>query len=691
MSSASRRSPVTPPYDDDFRPSPKDFMDPGLRITPPSSTLPVPSTAFSPPATPRSAKPSKTTMQLRSNSGLSLHTNEEAFRRYTDYNPDGSPRSPTFGTGTWSSLDGVSTTLRCSFGPPLMGAQPTETLPIPDFLGREVFQMVLNNVQTSRRFFEFARTRGCGPDIEFLLRVQEYARSLSQFGKHASSMPTPTNLPSPVAKSLSADMRQLTGAVLPGLDALFAESTRCVEQRVARSIYPAFVKHQLAICTSASLNGARNTTYPGLGDSFCLTDALSHDYPIVAASDAFMSVTGYSRAEALPRNCRFLQGALTDPEGIKRIRQAVSREEESVELVLNYRRDGTPFWNLLFTCPLLDTSGQLRYHLGGQVDVSESIGGYNDVLRILNFGPALDDPSRDESSSGRESRSSRCLSRTSSRERKAERRTSLRNRDSLHNKGSKKSIFQPFRKNNNHSNAAAAAAAAAAQADQENAAPSHGVGLGLEHLLSSSSGSEELLTLAAAASQPHPAVYEAYSRFIVLQHTDGAGGFPPRVSSLPAADASKRKAPPRLSVAFCSAAAVEALGLGAVADSVTHRDVFAVLSDLADSPSITKSFRNTVRERVVRDGKAATLDMMLGGGYLARKGSLIGLGRSSKDGGGGEGGSRKHGSGRPVSRSGFASLVGDGGRMEKLTSYWTPLKNAEDKVEWVVVVITPMK
>ncbi|KAL0930308.1 uncharacterized protein CTRU02_214383 [Colletotrichum truncatum] len=668
MSSMSRRSPVTPPYDDDDNESQKCLQ--GLKTTPPSSCLPVPTMTFSPPATPRHVRPNKVSLRLRSNSGLTLHTNEDAFHRYTDYNPDGSPRSPTFGPGIWASLDSVSTGLRRSIGPPVREVEHIETLPILDFLGQEVFQMILGNAQTSQRFFQFAQTRGFGSDVEFLLRVQEYSRSLTQFGKQASSMPTPTNLPSPVTKSLNADMKQLTGSVLPGLETLFAESKRCVEKRVTRSIYPGFVKHQLALCTSASLSGSRGPKYPGLGESFCLTDALSSENHIIAASDAFFTLTGYLKTEALSGNCRFLQGALTDRDAIKRIRDALSREEESIELILNYRHDGSPFWNLLFTCPLSDASGKVRYYLGGQIDVSENVEAYKDLMRVLNFGPALDEVSKDDGT-GRESRTSRRMSRTSSRERKSERRTSLRNRDSLHNKGPKKSLFQPFRKNTTHNNSN----------NQENTAPSQGVGLGLEQLLAVA-GTEDCLPVGSQVQS----VYEGYSRFVILQNTDGPIGFPPRTSSLPA-DPSKRKAP-QLSVAFCSTAALEVLGLGLVSDSIMHRDVFTVLSELADSPSITKSFKNTVRERVLRDGKAATLDVMLGGGYLARKGSLIGLGgRSSKE--DSEGHSKKHH--RPTSRTGFAGFVSESGKMEKLTTYWTPLKNAEDKVEWVVLIITPMK
>ncbi|GKT45195.1 phototropin-1 [Colletotrichum spaethianum] len=483
-------------------------------------------------------------------------------------------------------------------------------------------------------------------------------------------MPTPTNLPSTVSKSLKADMKQLTSSVLPGLESLFAESTRCVEQRVARTVYPAFIKHQLAISTSEFLNGARDGfTYPGLAESFCLADVLTPDFPVVAASDAFGSVTGYSKTEALSKNCRFLQGSLSDQNAIKRIRDTIAREEESLELVLNYHRDGTPYWSLLFICPLMDISGKLRYYLGGQINVSASVGDCKDLLRILTSGPALGETR--EETSGRESRASRRMSRAGSHERKHERRASLRNRDSLHNKGPKKSLFQPFRKH-----------AMQNTDNQENTSPSQGVGLGLEQLLTVSSSEEQL----SVSTRMDP-VYSAYSRLIILQNTDGPSGFPPRSSSLPA-DPTKRKAA-QLSVAYCSNAALEALGLSHFADNITHRDIFTVLSELADSPSITKSFKNTVRERILRDGKSATLDIMLGGGYLARKGSLMGFGggRASKD--DSEGFTKKHN--RPASRSGFASLVGEAGKMEKFISHWTPLKGAEEKVEWIVVIITPVK
>lgn len=66
------------------------------------------------------------------------------------------------------------------------------------------------------------------------------------------------------------------------------------------------------------------------------------------ASDGFVKVTGYTRPEIIPRNCRFLQGSYTDRQPVQRLKQAIEDRKESVELLLNYKKNGDPFWNLLY-------------------------------------------------------------------------------------------------------------------------------------------------------------------------------------------------------------------------------------------------------------------------------------------------------------------------------------------------------
>lgn len=102
-----------------------------------------------------------------------------------------------------------------------------------------------------------------------------------------------------------------------------------------------------------------------------ITDPNQPDNPIVFANEAFLKLTGYSRGEIVGRNCRFLQGAKTDPEAIERIREAIRRGEDISIDLLNYRKDGAPFWNALFMSPVVDEMGQLRYFFASQVDVTE--------------------------------------------------------------------------------------------------------------------------------------------------------------------------------------------------------------------------------------------------------------------------------------------------------------------------------
>ncbi len=101
-----------------------------------------------------------------------------------------------------------------------------------------------------------------------------------------------------------------------------------------------------------------------------LSDPNQPDNPIVFANRAFVHMTGYGRSEIVGRNCRFLQGPESDPDTVDRIRHAVrARCEIAVEL-LNYRRDGTSFWNALFISPVFDTGGDLVYFFASQLDVS---------------------------------------------------------------------------------------------------------------------------------------------------------------------------------------------------------------------------------------------------------------------------------------------------------------------------------
>lgn len=105
--------------------------------------------------------------------------------------------------------------------------------------------------------------------------------------------------------------------------------------------------------------------------AICLCDPHHEDLPIVFANRAFRRLTGYAEEEVLGRNCRFLQGPKTDPEPIARIRQAIANEDVVVVELLNYRKNGTTFWNALHLGPIYNDKGELVYFFGSQWDVSD--------------------------------------------------------------------------------------------------------------------------------------------------------------------------------------------------------------------------------------------------------------------------------------------------------------------------------
>ena len=101
-----------------------------------------------------------------------------------------------------------------------------------------------------------------------------------------------------------------------------------------------------------------------------ITDPRRPDNPIVFANQAFQMMTGYGADEIIGHNCRFLQGPETDRETIREVRQAVTQRKEIAVEILNYRKNGSTFWNALFMSPVFDRSGELVYFFGSQLDVS---------------------------------------------------------------------------------------------------------------------------------------------------------------------------------------------------------------------------------------------------------------------------------------------------------------------------------
>lgn len=140
-------------------------------------------------------------------------------------------------------------------------------------------------------------------------------------------------------------MNELAGLQSPGLEAPFPQT-------------PAVDTATLAKAIEASSVG------------MIVTDA-TDGRAILYANDAFLRMTGYAREEVLGRNCRFLQGRDTSKEAVREITEALRQGREVSTELLNYRKDGSSFWNLLYVCPLRDELGRITYFFGYQRDISQ--------------------------------------------------------------------------------------------------------------------------------------------------------------------------------------------------------------------------------------------------------------------------------------------------------------------------------
>lgn len=112
-----------------------------------------------------------------------------------------------------------------------------------------------------------------------------------------------------------------------------------------------------------------------------ITDPQQPDNPIIFCNEAFQRLTGYERDEIVGHNCRFLQGPATDPGGVERIRNAI-REGAPVDVdLLNYRKDGSTFWNALYVSPVRNEAGMIQFYFASQMDVTDRVEAQETIAR----------------------------------------------------------------------------------------------------------------------------------------------------------------------------------------------------------------------------------------------------------------------------------------------------------------------
>ncbi|MEJ6391912.1 PAS domain S-box protein [Gymnodinialimonas sp. 2305UL16-5] len=150
--------------------------------------------------------------------------------------------------------------------------------------------------------------------------------------------------------------------------ALFGKDSLSLVLRLAGLAFQAVQNSKIA-----SENTLLAAAIAGSSSGFAISDATNEDRPLVYVNAAFEAISGYSAAEVLGQNCRFLTAEPEDSSERARLRDAVSRKVGGTFLLRNRRKSGELFWNELTLFPVSDGDGLVRSLVATQVDVSDRV------------------------------------------------------------------------------------------------------------------------------------------------------------------------------------------------------------------------------------------------------------------------------------------------------------------------------
>ncbi len=105
-------------------------------------------------------------------------------------------------------------------------------------------------------------------------------------------------------------------------------------------------------------------------DGIVVAEQEGDDNILIYVNQAFENLSGYASADILYQDCRFLQGDDRDQPGLALIREALKNQQPCRQIIRNYRKDGSLFWNELSITPVFNAGDQLTYYIGIQKDVT---------------------------------------------------------------------------------------------------------------------------------------------------------------------------------------------------------------------------------------------------------------------------------------------------------------------------------
>ncbi|WP_297832366.1 PAS domain S-box protein [Pseudomonas sp.] len=117
-------------------------------------------------------------------------------------------------------------------------------------------------------------------------------------------------------------------------------------------------------------------------DGIVVAEQEGDDNILIYVNQAFETLTGYCEEDILYRDCRFLQADDRDQTALDVIRKAIAQGQPSRQVLRNYRKDGSAFWNELSITPVFNEADQLTYFIGIQKNVSDQVEAQQRVVEL---------------------------------------------------------------------------------------------------------------------------------------------------------------------------------------------------------------------------------------------------------------------------------------------------------------------
>lgn len=117
-------------------------------------------------------------------------------------------------------------------------------------------------------------------------------------------------------------------------------------------------------------------------DGIVVAEQEGEDNILIYANKAFEALTGYAVDDILYQDCRFLQGDDRQQAALDLIREALINKQPCRQILRNYHKDGSLFWNELSITPVFNEADQLTYFIGIQKNVTQQIEAEQRVLQL---------------------------------------------------------------------------------------------------------------------------------------------------------------------------------------------------------------------------------------------------------------------------------------------------------------------